>query len=141
LADNSGHYQFLNAPGASFTNAQGLNNSDQVVGAFSGVHGYLYDHGTFHQIDVPGAAATGCGGINNEGHIVGGYSLPGSDIQGGFLYKDGAFIPIDFPSQDVIATFLNGINDAGAIVGTVRQKDSQAPNGVVQYGFMAIPSD
>src|SRR2546428_14035363 len=69
-------FSTIDVPGASSTEALGINNAGQIVGFFkdnigSGQHGFLYDRGTFTTIDVPGAASTIPYDISNAGHIVG----------------------------------------------------------------------
>ena len=64
----------LDVPGASVTEADGINNAGQVVGFFndSGVdRGFINTGGTFTTLDVPGARGTNAFGINNAGQVVG----------------------------------------------------------------------
>ena len=85
-------FSTIDVPGASSTEALGINNAGQIVGFFkdnigSGQHGFLYDRGTFTTIDVPGAAATIPFGINNAGQIVGDF-VDNAGLHG-FLYDRG----------------------------------------------------
>ena len=62
------------APGASSTEAFGINATGQIVGAFvddMGIHGVLDTGGVLTPIDVPGASRTEAFGINDKGQIVG----------------------------------------------------------------------
>jgi probable HAF family extracellular repeat protein len=46
----------IDVPGATTTNARGINDSGQVVGTYvdsTGTHGFLYTDGSFTTIDVP----------------------------------------------------------------------------------------
>src|SRR4051795_5836147 len=64
----------IDVPGASFTQAFGINDAGQIVGTFqdsTGPHGFLDTGGSFTQIDVPGASFTTANGINDAGQIVG----------------------------------------------------------------------
>src|SRR5262249_22268165 len=62
----------IDVPGASFTEAHGINDAGQIVGSFTdGDHGFLKDAATFTTIDAPGAILTGALGINDAGQIVG----------------------------------------------------------------------
>jgi probable HAF family extracellular repeat protein len=67
----------IDVPGASFTQALGINPSGQIVGHYSDstgtLHGFLYDGGVFTPIDVPGAFFTEAHGINPRGQVVGVY--------------------------------------------------------------------
>jgi probable HAF family extracellular repeat protein len=65
----------LSFPGASVTEALGLNNLGQVVGfyndAMGNPHGFIYSGGVFTALNDPGATQTTVNGINNFGQIVG----------------------------------------------------------------------
>jgi uncharacterized membrane protein len=65
----------LQHPGSNFTQALGINNSDDVVGSFvdgNGVtHGFVYDHGNWQTVDGPNATSTVINGINNHDELVG----------------------------------------------------------------------
>src|SRR4051812_1310373 len=65
----------FDVPGATVTQAFGINDAGQIVGIFRGAtgstHGYLKDGATFTTIDVPGAITTEAHGINDAGQIVG----------------------------------------------------------------------
>ena len=80
----------IDPPGSTgFTDANGINNLNQIVGNFSsttGVHGFLTtDLGaTYSQIDFPGATRTEARAINDAGQIVGDY-YDASNVQHGFL--------------------------------------------------------
>jgi probable HAF family extracellular repeat protein len=106
----------IDVPGATFTNAFGINNRGQIVGSFfdaTGSHGFLNTDGTFTPIDVSGATFTFASGINNRGQIVGGFGNATGNH--GFLNTDGTFTAIDVPGATF--TFASGINNRGQIVG------------------------
>jgi hypothetical protein len=95
--------------------------------------GFLYVDGTFTPINVPGAQfdGTGLADVNNVGQIVGNFvDRSGSDH--GFIYTRGTFTTIDAPGA--FATFVQGINDAGDIVG--RFDDKTGVHGFVRVGTM-----
>ena len=73
----------INVPGATSTQAFGINERSQIVGFyFDGVgelHGFLLDRGTFTTIDAPGATSTEALGINAGGQIVGRYFAGGRE--------------------------------------------------------------
>ena len=57
----------IDVPGATATEAFGINAAGDIVGFFtnaSGAHGFLLSRGVFTTIDVPGATATEAVGIN-----------------------------------------------------------------------------
>jgi probable HAF family extracellular repeat protein len=117
------HYAAINFPGAQSTTANGINNSNVIVGSYVGTnnhnHGFLFKGGTYIHINVPNATDTSANGINDNGDIVGTYSLPGSSTNPanshGFLLHNGAFKTIDCPNSQFNGA--NGINKFGTIVG------------------------
>jgi probable HAF family extracellular repeat protein len=72
---SAGKLTTLSFPGATVTEALGLNNLGQVVGSYTdamgNVHGFIYSNGVFTALNVPGAPDTIVNGINNFGIIVG----------------------------------------------------------------------
>src|SRR6266571_4278989 len=76
-------FSTIDVPGASSTDAFGINNAGRIVGVFDNPQnrGFLYDRGTFTAVDVPGAA-TICFGINDPGRIVGEFNDGVKGIQG-----------------------------------------------------------
>jgi uncharacterized membrane protein len=72
--DASYTFTTFDAPNATTTTAQGINDRGWIVGRFGdamGDHGFLTDGTTFTTIDVPGATRTDALGINAAGQIVG----------------------------------------------------------------------
>ncbi|TMJ09354.1 MAG: hypothetical protein E6H02_09110 [Bacillati bacterium ANGP1] len=108
----------IDVPGATFTQALGINNSGQIVGLYidiAGLHGFLRQPaGTYTALNFPGAASTEAYGINTAGQVVGTYDLGGSGH--GFVWQGGTFTTIDVPGAT--GTFPHGISDTGQIVGT-----------------------
>jgi probable HAF family extracellular repeat protein len=121
----------IDFPGATFTEANGINNRGQIVGLFGdagGVfHGFLLEDGAFTQIDFPGAPQTLPNDINDRGQVVGVFGASLLDAHG-FLLHDGVFTQIDFPGA--LATVGLGINDRGQIVGGFIDA------GGAQHGFL-----
>jgi len=81
LAD--GKFMTLAVPGASMTQAFGVNDSDEVVGAYTDgsgnsatTHGFTWTpQGGFHTVDDPqGPGATTINGVNDHGDLVGFYT-------------------------------------------------------------------
>jgi hypothetical protein len=107
-----------NYPGSTTSSPLGINNSGQIVGAYTdsaGVsHGYVLFDGNFKAINVPfqGAVNTYPECINDEGDIVG---LWGPSLQQGFEETGGVYSVIQFPGATI--TFPFGINDSGDVVG------------------------
>ena len=97
-------YQYgnLTFPGATATSANGINNGNVVVGAYTDssnlFHGYIYSGGNYTAVNYPGAAQTAVLGINDNSDIVGWYLLPGAPYSPhGFLRHSGTFTKIDYP--------------------------------------------
>jgi probable HAF family extracellular repeat protein len=111
-------YTTLDVPGAILTNANGINASGQIVGAYnaSGDHGFLLSGGSYTTLDVTGTTSgTNANGINASGQIVGSYVDASSHVHG-FLLKGGSYTTLDVPGS--MATFAQGINASGQIVGS-----------------------
>lgn len=69
-------YTPIDYPDATYTQANGINVSGQIVGwgdDDSGGHGFLKVGAAYTPIDYPGAYYTNAFGINNSGQIVGWY--------------------------------------------------------------------
>lgn len=111
----------INFPGALCTEANGINNSGQIVGTYSmdsscsNSHGYVRDkQGNFLTIDFPGASFTTAQGINPN-MVVGVYGSGGPDF-GYSVNKTGNFTTIEFTGA--AGTEALGINLSGQIVGS-----------------------
>ena len=123
-------YTTIDVPGASTTNAQGINQQGDIVGGYadsSGGHGYLLSEGVFTKIDYPGAAYTDATGLNARGEVVGGYRMPGEpavNIHGYLRTRHGEFLPVDFPGH--INTRAQRITPEGLILGCYHDTDTMA---------------
>jgi hypothetical protein len=100
-----------------------VNNWGTMVGSYPGtsgkIHGFKrFSNGKGITLDFPGAKETFPFGINDSGVIVGFYSatLPPHEIEHGFVYHNGHWATLDYPSS-TRHTVLNGIDNAGVIVG------------------------
>jgi uncharacterized membrane protein len=143
---NAAAYTFtqIDVPGASRTDASGINSAVQIVGGFfngTGGHGFLDTGGSFTQIDVPFAdtAITEPSGINDAGQIVGSFFgiLNTSTGNHGFLESGGDFTQIDVPFAGASSTAAVGINNAGQIVGSFM--DSTGNHGFVATPVATVP--
>src|SRR5690349_14154975 len=81
-------FTIIDVPGASLTEAFGINDAGQIVGPSGNGHGFLKDGATFTTIDVPDANSTTVFGINGAGQIVGSFD-DANGARHGFL-KEGA---------------------------------------------------
>jgi probable HAF family extracellular repeat protein len=120
MRTRDGIFTQLDVPGATSTEAQGIDDCGNVVGFFddtNGTHGFMWSNGTFTPIDYPGGMDTNIFGINNKQEIVGSYTV--GSIDHGFLRKaDGTtFVSIDVTMPNQETNSARGINDHGWIVG------------------------
>lgn len=118
-----------NYPGSTSSYPLGINNSGQIIGAYTDSagdsHGYVLFDGDFTAINVPfqGAVNTYPECINDEDDIVG---IWGAAQQQGFEEIGGVYSIIQVPGST--STWPFGINDSDDVVGRY------AANGNF-YGF------
>jgi hypothetical protein len=151
-------FSTISVPGAVATAAYGVNDSGQIVGAYtntpyqggedypfewaSDTQGFLDTNGHFQTIDVPKATWTIPLDINDYGEIVGLF-LNSTGVHG-FADVNGTYTTIDDPKGGG-TTVVTGVNNNDQIIGfygstelgssSVGFQDSQAINGV----FTALP--
>jgi uncharacterized membrane protein len=109
------NFTTIDVPGATLTSANGINNSDQIVGSYNdsnGTHGFLKLGSIIATFDYPGASTTPHG-INDLGQIVGVAAI--GHVNEGFL-KDGSSYTI-VPGPGGSAGQVYGINSSGQVVG------------------------
>jgi|GEM_PF-1038915 len=117
----------------NFTEAFGINNRGEVVGAFldpDTTRGFKLLQGAFTDFDVPGQGDTLPFGLNDRGDMVG-IASDSDFIQHGFVLAGGDFRTVEFPGGD--STTPEGINASGRIVGVYT--DAQG----VFHSFLAEP--
>jgi hypothetical protein len=78
---HSGKFTTLAYPGATMTQAFGVNDSDEVVGTYTTgtgnaavTHGFTWHAGKYASVNISGASSTAVNGINDEGDLVGFYT-------------------------------------------------------------------
>lgn len=110
------------------TIALGINDADQIVGRVSDFtsYGFIKSGETYTSFTLPGAFFIEPTGINNDGQIVGWFS--GYDGSGSFLLERDSFYFIAAPSA--LGTYVHGINNLGAIAGSLLDQDG-VPHGFV----------
>jgi probable HAF family extracellular repeat protein len=131
----------FDVPGATSTQALGINNLGQIVGNFfdgGQTLGFIKTGNTFTLFDagdfVPGALFTQISAINDLGHVVGQFT-DGAHIGHGFFYDGVTFTTLDVPGA--IQTIANGINDLDMIVGTF--SDASTLHGFLAVDPPAVP--
>ncbi|MFG1708320.1 hypothetical protein ACFLIM_34460 [Nonomuraea sp. M3C6] len=124
-----GKFTRIDFPGAKGSTAGKINNSGDVVGAYSltdpypgsgnaELRGYLLRGGKFTRIDFPGADQTQPLGLNNLGQVVGTYVLGGEDRS--FLWENGKYRDIKLPDfPGAVGAAITGIDDFGRYIGVV----------------------
>lgn len=123
-------FSSIDAPNASFTNAQGINAPGDIVGFYvdktnKRSHGFLLEDGAFTTIDYPNAVYTDARGINARGEIVGSYRMAGEppvNFHGYLRSPDGQFTQIDFPGHT--NTIPQRITSTGLVVGCRHDYDT-----------------
>lgn len=155
--DSAGTFTLLDVPGASSTQAFGINNSGAIVGMFLDANMIAYGflqapQGALTVLDAPGAArapftdpsifgepvGTVAAGINTQGEVVG-QVLDNNGVVRGFLWQSGTFSLFDIPGA--IYTIAGGINNTGQIVGSFRVSLGSASAGSREQGYIATPVD
>ena len=144
-------FSSIDFPGATLTNAQGINAGGEIVGIYndaatpSKTHGFLLSGGHYQSIDFPGARATAARGIGPGGDIVGSYQNQnesgGVPAHGFLLNNRGEFFQVDYP--DHINTIAQRILPDGTILGCYHDNDTMnSMHGMTMSprdGFDAIP--
>jgi len=127
------NYTTLNAPGASFTDVNGINDKSEMVGCYSDSssirHGFMLIKDQYTILDAPGAKGdTVANAINSQEQIVGEFD-DASKLPHGFLLTKGVYTEIVDP-HGTLGTRATGINDTGQIVGTYIDKHNKT------HGFL-----
>jgi uncharacterized membrane protein len=119
--ENGGVFEVLTIPGSTTAQATGINDASQVCGFFTDsnnvTHGWLLRQGSLLQLDYPDSTSTSAFGLNNNGIVVGTYTDVANNTHG-FTYNTMTkkWVSVDDP-DGVGTTIVNGINDAGLLVG------------------------
>jgi probable HAF family extracellular repeat protein len=126
-------------PGATLTNAQGINAAGDVVGIYRDAggrtHGFLWRKGEVTTIDFPGASSTEARGISPDGDIVGAYRVAGEpavNIHGFLLTKHGTLSRVDYPNHT--STIPQRILPNGTILGCRHDADTMGTMFGIRMG-------
>jgi hypothetical protein len=129
--------EILPPAGGSNLSATGIDDQNDVTGFYTNssgtVVGFLYKMKKFTTVAYPNAMSTEPFGINEKDEIVGTYVDSAGATHGFTLtnpLKKPVWTSIDNPNG-VGVTFINGVNDAGDLVGFYM------PTGTTSYGFLA----
>jgi probable HAF family extracellular repeat protein len=114
----AGSYHLIQVPNSKTTSANGINNSNQVVGFYIDqqnlIHGFLLSNGKYTTIDYPGGVITEVDGIDDSGVMVGLYTSSDESVHG-WISQNNQFTTIDYPGAT--DTVPMAISNTGEVVG------------------------
>jgi hypothetical protein len=122
---HTNRYQEVTVPNASSVQATAINNKFDIAGIYTdqssgNTYGFLRTWaGRYITLAYPGASLTQAFGVNDEREVVGDYQIGTGDsaTTHGFTWTPaGGFKSVDDPNG-VGGTTVNGVNDAGDLVG------------------------
>ena len=119
-------------PGGSYSNALGVNDSDQIVGYAStstgGTHGFVYQNGKIQDLGtLPGGTGSrAIHGINNAGLIAGDSNTGGTGYRA-YTSKNGGALTLVGGVTGASDTYVTDINASGEFVGTTAFAAPKAP--------------
>jgi len=123
-------YAPINVPGATQTEARGINNNGEIVGFYKTAacvdydvkvpscptKGFKYVNGSFIKLMVPNSVSTAIMGVNDLGDLVGFYTKADGSKHGFIWFHTNVVKTIDDPGTSP-TTVPFGINKAGTVVG------------------------
>lgn len=128
----SGKYHTLTVAGATYAEATGINDYQQVSGFYTDSlgqnHGFLLTGQTLTPLDYPGPTLTEALGLNNSGAVVGYYN-DAANLSHGFIYQNGGFQDISAPNG--ANTYIYGVSQAGVMVGYYTEPQDRSEGLVV----------
>jgi hypothetical protein len=141
-----GQFRRIRIPGAMSTTASGINNRGDVAGFYTGhggvTRGFLLGaHGRLIRLSFPGASATMAFGVNDFGEVAGTYMTgQGQHAKSfGFTWsRRMGFRTVSDPHGSG-ATTLNGINNAGDLVGFYTDRKGNTDGLLVARGRFRAP--
>jgi hypothetical protein len=125
-------YAAINVPGATQTEARGINNNGEIVGFYKTTtcqdydikvpscptKGFKYVNGSYIKLMVPNSTATAIMGVNDLGDLVGFYTKADGSKHGFIWFHTNVVKTIDYPNPPAHeSTVPFGINKAGTVVG------------------------
>jgi hypothetical protein len=141
-----GWFRRIHVSGAVSSTASGINNRGDIAGFYTGrggvTRGFLLGaHGHLYRLSVPGASSTMAFGVNDSREVVGTYMVGSGDNAKsfGFIWSRAfGFRTVNDPRGSG-ATTLNGINDAGDLVGFYTDAKGNTDGLLVAHGHFRAP--
>jgi uncharacterized membrane protein len=125
-----GDYKTIDVPGSIVTEALGINDWGEIVGAYRSTdhvrHGYRLSRGQFTSLDPLGSTDTFAWGVNDRGDIVGFINVA---ADGYLLDRAGTATQLDVSFPNVVDTQAYSINTWGQIAGSF-------DDAVTSHGFV-----
>ena len=136
-----GWFRRLHIPGAVSSTATGINNRGEIVGFFTNKKGKTFGfvitpRGTVIEFNIPGASSTMAFGVNDFGAVVGTFMRgSGNNAKSfGFVWRPGRGVKVVNDPLGRGATTLNGINNAGDLVGFYTAANGNTDGLLVAHG-------
>jgi len=109
----------LNHNQTTVTHANGINDSNLVVGSFTDYatgakQSFIDNGGVLFTISAPGAVQTSANGINNAGQVVGSFLDSNNQVHG-FIFSGSTYTVLNAPNAT--NTYLQSISNSGQILG------------------------
>jgi probable HAF family extracellular repeat protein len=141
-----GHwFRRLHIPGAVSSTATGINNRGEIVGFFTTKSGatkgfVITARGAIIEFSIPRASSTMAFGVNDFGEIVGTFMRgSGNNAKSfGFTWKPGRGYTVVNDPLGSGATTLNGINNAGDLVGFYTDAKGNTDGLLVAHGTFTV---
>jgi len=121
---NNGKFTTISPPGATSTEANGINSKGVVVGSYvdsaNVTHGFVLIGKKYTTLDVPGAAGfTVAWSVNNSG-VIGVYGLNSASSYVSFTTKNNGktYQPFAYPKAGTLGTVIHTVSNKGDIDGT-----------------------
>jgi hypothetical protein len=142
FAGQPGVPTLLNVNGSTTAMANGINDSNEVVGGVNGQAFTLTNNfSTFNTLTPFNSTTTSetAAGINDKGVIVGQYSDSATGLTPGFVYNHGTYTSLSpvSPVNGVLVVNAQGINNNGLVTGFYSTNNTTTPvdGNEPQHGF------
>jgi probable HAF family extracellular repeat protein len=128
-----GNYREVLPRGFTYSVVNAVNNSGNELGiAFTtAAITFLFNQGQFRRSGLPPIYTPH--GLNDMNAIVGEY-ISANNTRSGFLFQNGTFQRLRFPSCPTCSTYAYGINTFGVVVGYFTDSSNDT------HGFTWTPS-